>query len=202
MADPYSEKMKKQQFNIPDLPFSNSEAEPEEKLCAKEGCSKPAEYKAPRSSHDVRDYIWFCLDHVREYNKSWNYFEGMDEVGMEDAIRKSTTWERPSWKFGTSTKTNATGWQRAFFDPMGFFEDANASSQENQKDPYSPEERKALVVFGLSSCTGPQEVKKRYKELAKAHHPDANGGSLDAEEKLKTINWAYVILKKTLSKIA
>ena len=138
-----------------------------------------------------------------EYNKSWNYFDGMDEVGMEDAIRQSTTWERPSWKFGTSSKPSShTTWQRAFEDPMGLLKMPMATGQENQRNPYNAEERKALAIFGLSSCTDPQEVKKRYKELAKAHHPDANGGSVEAEERLKTINWAYTILKKTLHKAA
>lgn len=167
------------------------------RCCAKDGCTEDGDYKAPRSAHDVRDYIWFCLDHVREYNKSWNYFDGMDEVGMEDAIRRSTTWERPSWKFGTSKGASAKGWQHSFDDPMGLFGES-CSGKEEPKSVYSSDERKALAIFGLSSCTDPQEVKKRYKDLAKAHHPDANGGSVEAEDRLKTINWAYAILKKTL----
>ena len=199
--EPYSESMKKQQFDIPDIPFMDSSAAPDRRICAKDGCMEDGEYKAPRSAHDVRDYIWFCLDHVREYNKSWNYFDGMDEAGMEDAIRRSTTWERPSWKFGTSTKSTRTTWQSAFDDPLGLFGESGAAKEEKQS-PYSSDEKKALAIFGLSSCTDPQEVKKRYKELAKAHHPDANGGSTEAEERLKTINWAYAILKKTLGNAA
>ena len=38
-------------------------------------------------------------------------------------------------------------------------------------------------------------LKARYKALVKLHHPDANGGSRDAEEKFKTINHAYSVLK-------
>ncbi len=198
MVAPYIEIMKKQQFDIPDIPYMRTEPQHDRRVCAKDGCTGDGEYKAPRSAHDVRDYIWFCLDHVREYNKSWNYFDGMDELGMEDAIRKSTTWERPSWKFGTSS--GGGSWQRHFDDPMGLFGDEHAA-KDAQTTHYSSEERKALVIFGLSSCTDPQEVKKRYKELAKAYHPDANGGSVDAEERLKTINWAYAVLKKTLSNL-
>lgn len=197
----YSENMKKQQFDIPDVPFMENNAEPERRVCAKDGCMADGEYKAPRSAHDVRDYIWFCLDHVREYNKSWNFFDGMDEAGMEDAIRRSTTWERPSWKFGTSSKTTRTTWQSAFDDPLGLFGESGKANDEKES-PYSSNEKKALAIFGLSTCTDPKEVKKRYKELAKAHHPDANGGSTEAEERLKTINWAYAILKKTLGNAA
>lgn len=164
--------------------------------CAKEGCEQVGQYKAPKSIHDVRDYIWFCLDHVREYNKSWNYFGQMDENGIEEAIRRSTIWERPSWKFGT--RANSARWSNGFHDPMGLFEESGASSQGAPPPAPCSDEQKAFAIFGLSSCTDPQEVKKRYKELAKAHHPDANGGSLEAEERLKTINWAYAILKNVM----
>jgi hypothetical protein len=198
---PYSEMMKKQHINIPDIPFVSRPPESERRDCAKDGCTEDGDYRAPRSTHDVHDYIWFCLDHVREYNKSWNYFDGMDEVGMEDAIRRSTTWERPSWKFGISNKTGPSEWQKAFDDPLGILGEGNNDKKEEQC-PYNADERKALAIFGLSSCTDTREVKKRYKVLAKAHHPDANGGSIKAEEQLKTINWAYAILKKTMGENA
>ena len=193
----YNGTMKKQTINIPDIKSWRQNEAPEIRLCAKEGCQEEGAYKAPRSSHNVRDYIWFCLDHVREYNKSWNYFEGMDETRMEDAIRDSTTWERPSWKFGTSTKTSgARPWQAQFDDPLGMF----GGNNDNMRSPETPQltadQRKAWSVFGLSPCNDEDKVKKRYKELAKTHHPDANGGSREAEDRLKTINWAYSILKK------
>ena len=41
-------------------------------------------------------------------------------------------------------------------------------------------------------------MKTRYKELAKRHHPDANGGDRDAEERLKTINLAYAAVRSRL----
>jgi curved DNA-binding protein CbpA len=192
--------MKKHQIEIPDIPFLERSVESERRICAKDGCSEDGNYKAPRSTHDVHDYIWFCLDHVREYNKSWNYFDGMDEIGMEDAIRRSTIWERPSWKFGTSNKKRSSAWQKVFHDPLGLFGDGGNLKEDVQSPPYySADECKALAIFGLSSCTDTQEVKKRYKALAKANHPDANGGSVKAEERLKMINWAYAILKKTMS---
>jgi curved DNA-binding protein CbpA len=189
--------MKKQQIDIPDIPFMSRSADSKRRVCAKDGCTEDGDYKAPRSRRDVRDYIWFCLDHVREYNKSWNYFDGIDEVGMEDVIRRSTTWERPSWKFGTSNKNKTSTWQKVFDDPLGLFGKSSKTKEEEQS-PYSADECKALAIFGLSTCTDTKEVKKRYKALAKEHHPDANGGSVKAEERLKTINWAYAILKKTM----
>ena len=193
----YNNDMKKQTIETPDMRFWDSAKEPEVKICAKSGCDEEGLYKAPRSSRDVRDYIWFCLDHVREYNKSWNYFDGMDEVNMEDAIRNSTTWERPSWKFGTASgQTSARSWQAQFDDPLGMLGGGEKANRQPENPSLSADERKAWSVFGLTPCNDQDKVKKRYKELAKTHHPDANGGSRQAEDRLKTINWAYSILKK------
>ncbi len=189
--------MKKNNAAISDIfrsdAFSNERMQsPFPERCANPDCHNDGTYKAPRTPRDVRDYIWFCLDHVREYNKGWNYFEGIDEAGMEDAIRKSTTWERPSWAFGTAGPKITPD----FDDPFGIL-----GSQKNPQDaPQEPQltadEKKAWAIFRLSPCTDSDLVKKRYKELAKLHHPDANGGSRSAESRLKSINWAYAILKK------
>jgi preprotein translocase subunit Sec63 len=58
--------------------------------------------------------------------------------------------------------------------------------------------REPLMTLGLTWPTTLDAVKTRYKELAKRHHPDANGGSRDAEERLKTINLAYATLRSRL----
>jgi hypothetical protein len=192
--------MKKQTTFIDDLPPLQGEDRPAGEVCAKIGCNETGEFKAPRTPHDVRDYIWFCLDHVREYNKSWNYFEGLDELGMEDAIRSSTTWERPSWKFGTSARSPNARWYDQLDDPLGALGgDAKGETNTTSAPPLSADEKKAWTVIGLSPYTDQACVKKRYKELVKTHHPDANGGSRKAEDRLKTINWAYAVLKKHFS---
>jgi curved DNA-binding protein CbpA len=45
-------------------------------------------------------------------------------------------------------------------------------------------------------------VKAKYKELAKRHHPDANGGNKASEETLKSINLAYATLRGKLPAMA
>ncbi len=61
-----------------------------------------------------------------------------------------------------------------------------------------PELREPLATLGLSWPTTLEAVKMRYKELAKRHHPDANGGDRAAEERLKTINLAYAAVRSRL----
>jgi len=56
-------------------------------------------------------------------------------------------------------------------------------------------ERKALDALGLEAEASTQEVKTRFKELVKRHHPDANGGDRSSEDKLREIIQAYNYLK-------
>ena len=64
------------------------------------GLSRAAEYPAPKSRDRLDEYHWFCLEHVREYNKSWNFCDGMNEE-IESEIREDTVWRRPTWPLGS-----------------------------------------------------------------------------------------------------
>jgi hypothetical protein len=70
--------------------------------CDAPGCREPGEHRAPKSRDRLEDYYWFCLDHVRSYNKQWNYYEGVSPEELEQAIRRSTTWDRPTWPLGAA----------------------------------------------------------------------------------------------------
>jgi curved DNA-binding protein CbpA len=70
----------------------------------------------------------------------------------------------------------------------------------DQHPEHPPTElREPLATLGLSWPTTLDVVKLRYKELAKRHHPDANGGSRESEEHLKTINLAYAAIRSRLT---
>ena len=71
-----------------------------ENECDFPNCCRDGLYKAPKGPKKLRDYYYFCLEHVRDYNRSWNFNEGLNEEELEQMIRRSTTWERPSWPFG------------------------------------------------------------------------------------------------------
>ncbi|MFZ0256207.1 MAG: DnaJ domain-containing protein, partial [Gammaproteobacteria bacterium] len=58
-------------------------------------------------------------------------------------------------------------------------------------------ERKALHTMGLEEGAKRAEIKGRFKELVKRHHPDANGGDRGTEDKLREIIEAYRFLKST-----
>jgi hypothetical protein len=174
--------------------------------CEAEGCAEAGEFRAPKSRDQLNDYRWFCLDHVRAYNKQWDYYAGMAADEIEAHIRRDTTWQRPTWPLGGG----ATGRLRddiRVHDPFGVFGGGfgptGAGEEERaemfrRRRPATPEE-KAAAVLDLTLPVSLAEVKKQYKQLVKRHHPDANGGAKDAEERLKSINEAYATLRASLS---
>ena len=46
--------------------------------CAWPECTGAGTHRAPKGRGHDGEYHLFCLNHVREYNRSYNYFSGMD----------------------------------------------------------------------------------------------------------------------------
>ena len=164
------------------------------------GCAEAGEYRAPKSRARLRDYWWFCLDHVRAYNAAWDYYRGMSPGQIEMELRRDTAWQRPSWPLG---RLGAAAWdQEALRDPLRALEAGRLCRNgrghaSSQKAP--AELREPLAALGLSWPLTLEALKSRYKELAKANHPDTNGGDRAAEERFKAINLAYAALRSRLS---
>ncbi len=166
---------------------------PHQRVCEAPGCNLAGEFRAPRARDKLDEYRWFCLEHVRDYNKKWDYFAGLDADQIEAHIRADTTWRRPVWPLGARRNGNAIK------DPLGLADDAGLGERPPPKmdgsEQLTPAERTAMEVLELSWPLTQAIVKSRYKELVKLHHPDANGGARSAEEKLKEINAAYSTLR-------
>lgn len=160
-------------------------------------CGAAGEYRAPKSRTALNDYWWFCLEHVRAYNGSWDYYKGMSPGEIEAQLRSDTAWQRPTWPIG---RLGASAWDDdVLHDPLHILAATRAEPGRHHKAIQTPSElREPLATLGLSWPTTLDAVKSRYKELAKRHHPDANGGSRDAEERLKTINLAYATVRSRL----
>ena len=49
-------------------------------------------------------------------------------------------------------------------------------------------------VLGVPKNASAAEIKKKYRKLAQQHHPDANPGNVDAEDRFKEISAAYDVI--------
>ena len=169
-----------------------------EHICMAKGCSEVATYPAPKNRHQLRSYIWFCLDHIRCYNRSWNYYDGLEGDALEAEIRRATTWERPSWAFGASQSAKSSI-GADFSDPLNLFSKDKERAPTRSK--LSDEERRAWAIFNLPPDSSPAILKKHYNQLARQLHPDHNQNNPKAEEKLKNVNLAYSFLRKKMADI-
>jgi hypothetical protein len=164
--------------------------------CEHPGCDQPGEYRAPRSRSALTDYRWLCLEHVREFNAAWDFYKGMSPGEIEAHRRADTSWQRPTWPLG---RLGGALPEDAILDPLDVLGARGARRRAPAAIDTPSELRQPLDTFGLHWPVSLDEVKTRYKELAKRHHPDANGGSREAEERLKRINLAYAALRSHLT---
>ena len=128
-----------------------NQKEKQERICSNPKCKELGIYPAPKSRDQLREYLYFCINCIRDFNNSWNYFEGLNEQELEVEIRKSVTWDRPSWKFGT--KSINYDFEKAF----NTFENNKIT---REKKILNKKLEDALRVLGLSHETSIKEVKK------------------------------------------
>lgn len=190
-------------------PFRRSfeQAQEQVRACDHPGCESAGVYRAPRSRDRLQDYYWFCLDHVREYNRAWNYFAGMSEAEVEAERRRDSTWHRPTWRIGSIGNGPIRHGPHGFRDDFGFFSQEQADAEWHRRRWQEEEhgqrrthgdataEDKALAELDLAQPVTFQAIKTRYKELVKRLHPDANGGDRSQEDRLKVVNQAYATLR-------
>jgi curved DNA-binding protein CbpA len=189
-------------------PAEERQAAPDARPCEWHGCGNLGGYRAPKGRDREGQYYNLCLDHVREYNKSYNYFSGMKDDDIIAYQRDAALGHRPTWTMGV----NGSGaeaeqqhhpnkaWAAAFADPFGIFgssgvHHARKKSAEPERRPLRNLERKSFTALDLEGSENGTEIKARYKALVKQLHPDANGGDRSSEDRLRQIIQAYHYLK-------
>ncbi|WP_375619123.1 MULTISPECIES: J domain-containing protein [unclassified Bartonella] len=181
-------------------------AEPEAQQCQWEGCEKTGSHKAPAGRNHEGQYLYFCIEHVRAYNKNFNYFSGLSNKDIAKFQKDALTGHRPTWPTdlsnGTSKKTAANyakirsgtaAYQNRIRDPFTLFTERHSNFSRKLK----PLEAKAFDTLGLQSNASAEDIKMKYKELVKKHHPDSNGGNRASEERFRDVLHAYNLLKKS-----
>jgi DnaJ-domain-containing protein 1 len=177
------------------------ERRPDQTLCQHPGCREAGEFRAPMGRLREGQYFCFCLDHVREYNASYNYFNGMSAEAMALYQREAMVGHRPTWSMGV--KRGSKKFREEGDDPprpsetLGMFrtESRHYSCDTPQKPRYGLAALKALDQLGLDDSVDMAAIKARYKDLVKRLHPDANAGDRSNEDKLREIIRAYNYLR-------
>lgn len=157
--------------------------------CDHIGCAEKGEYKAPKDKK-LKEYYWFCLKHVQEYNARWDYYAGSDNNEDEKAKSKM--------HFGGFRSKVKYQFGYDFIDELGI-EGSFAKSHQHENVYFTAFDRDCANVLELDlENISLDSLKKQYKKLVKKYHPDVNSGDKDCEEKFKKISAAY---KELLSKL-
>jgi hypothetical protein len=176
--------------------------------CQWKGCGRPAPYRAPKGRGRDGEYYAFCVDHVRAYNAAYNYFDGMSDAEVTEFQKDAMTGHRPTWKVGANSWAHGTnagvspargGAGFRAHDPHGVFAERARQVREEpvaRRRVLKPIEKKSLEALHLPETASKDEIKARFKELVKRHHPDSNGGDTRSEDTLREIIQAYNYLKK------
>ncbi len=179
---------------------------PDAPVCDWKGCKCDATHRAPKGRQRENEYWRFCLEHVREYNHSYNFFAGMTDTDVTKYQKDAITGHRPTWKMGTGNTPAGANAADGAQDPFQMFREVGGQSPHwrpkaeravPQARTVHNAERKALNELGLEPGADKIEIKARFKLLVKRHHPDANGGDRATEDKLREIIQAYNYLKST-----
>lgn len=140
------------------------------RLCDRHGCDRPGDRPAPKSPNSPERW-WFCEDHAGEYNRNWDYFEGLN---AEEAAEREANERR-----------DASGFQEAKHYGWGGPGDGSRSRDE----------MRALDVLGLESDADFEAAKTAWRMLAKANHPDVKPGDADAAKRFQAVQTAYEVLR-------
>mgnify|MGYP005700349509 CR=1 FL=1 len=160
------------------------------RICDAPDCEEKGVHKAPKSRDQERDYYWFCLAHVQEYNRRWDYFDGMGRTEIEDFMRDAETGHRPTWK---NTERTAPPRTEDLADAVyRMFGNGKTQDVPPPRADIDPKLHKALAVLDMDYPVTLAELKQQYKKLVKKHHPDvAQKKCASSEEAFKRITEAY-----------
>ncbi|HEY9090575.1 J domain-containing protein [Parasphingorhabdus sp.] len=150
--------------------YESSREAQQVKLCDRHGCNEAGPCPAPKSPNSPERW-YFCEKHAAEYNRGWDYFEGLDK---EERARREADEQR-----------DANAYQEAkHYSWMG--------SGDGSR---SRDEMTALEIFDLTPDVDFETVKKAWRAMAKEYHPDVNPGDAEASKKFQAAQAAFDVLK-------
>ena len=165
-------------------------------ICDWNNCSEDGAYRAPIEKDNSKQYRMLCLNHVKEFNKNWNYFDGMNDCQICEFIKSDMTWHKPTQSFGSSDNFFKILWNNALKDEKNKHK-INGQFDHMNQFKFNHNDVKAFGILGISIGIKWEKVQKKFKKLVKKYHPDMNLGSKKYEDKLKVITLAYTQLKNT-----
>jgi hypothetical protein len=173
--------------------------------CAAPGCAEPGEFRAPGERppgfDGPGDWRWLCLEHVREFNAGYDWFEGMTPEEILAAQWPIAGWRNETRVFRADAGVDGVPRWADFDDPLEAIGARAAgiratAAGRREMARFTPKERQALEAMGLGPETDLHGLRKRYSTLVRRYHPDRNGGDRSHEARLQRVVESYQLLRK------
>jgi hypothetical protein len=162
------------------------------------GCREPGEFKAPLQPANFDGpgaWRFLCLEHVREHNAKYNFFNGMSPEEISEAQTPYAGWDRATRAFAHSGSDPAPTWSD-FADPLDAISGRFRRPRQPETSRFTRAEQRALSILGLGEDTDLKSVRNNYSKLVRRFHPDRNGGDRSHEGRLREVIEAYQTLRK------
>ncbi len=175
------------------------------RLCEAPGCAEAGEFRAPGVRPAGFDgpgsYRWFCLDHVREFNAGYDWFDGMSAEEILHAQSPTAGWATETRSFSASAMADGVPRWADFADPLDAIGARAAEIKRRAAGAasmarFTQQEQEALSVMGLGGDADRPGLRRRYSELVRRYHPDRNGGDRSYEARLQRVVEAYQVLRQ------
>jgi hypothetical protein len=170
-----------------------------ENICDYKNCKKIAKYKAPIEKDNSKKFRWLCLEHIKEFNQSWDYFKGMSDQEVCEFLKSDITWHKPTQSFSSPDNFFNILWKNTLSEEVSILSNGYGN-KINKKINFSDKDKEAFNIIELEIGTKWKIIQNQFKILVKKYHPDMNAGNKKFEEKLKIVTLAYTQLKITYKK--
>ena len=176
------------------------------RVCAHPTCNEAGEFRAPGGGHRFDgpgEWRWMCLEHVREFNAGYDWFEGMTAEEILDAQGPVSGWRTESPSFRPTAGVDGMPRWADYDDPLdaisarasGIKSRARREAELAMDGRFNRAEAEALEVMGLGTDIDRRRLRRRYSELVRRYHPDRNGGDRQYEARLNRVVEAYNTLR-------
>ena len=121
-------------------------------ICDWNNCSKEGKYKAPVEKDNSKNFRYLCFEHIKEFNKNWNYFANMNDEQINQFIKDDMTWHKPTQNFSAQDNFFKILWNNTLKNEE--YDNLDLKKNDRMRQfSFSDNDIKAFNVLGLNVST-------------------------------------------------
>ena len=115
-------------------------------ICQWNNVKEICEYKEPVEKDNRKKYSMLCLEHVKELNKKWNQFSGMNDKQVMEFLKSDMIWHKPTQRFSSADNFFKVLWNNTLRDELDK-DKINGDYDQMRQYKLDHKDIKALVIL-------------------------------------------------------